>query len=215
MGPTITRGCLRLSSANWAAALVGAGIVPTPKHPNPDTRAELMAFFHNGADEADADGRTDFWGLQGDIARGLVIDGEAFVQAITTPLGPRLRLIPPEMVDASLTRELADGACIVQGVEFDADGTRVAYQVRPIRPHDQFANYAPPMPLSLPARTPSPGSLRPPVRSPGTKHCAHRNNSAVRSGESGAGTTAEAAPRRDETRRDETRRDETRRRCAV
>ncbi|MFW2545517.1 phage portal protein [Primorskyibacter sp. 2E107] len=131
--------------ANWAGALVGPGIVPTPKHPDADTRAELTAHFNLWADEADADGRTDFWGLQADIARGLVICGEAFVQIITTEAGPKLRLIPPELVDESLTRELADGACIVQGVEFDADGNRVAYHVLPTRPHDQFANYAPPV----------------------------------------------------------------------
>ncbi|WP_238366274.1 phage portal protein [Mesobacterium pallidum] len=54
-------------------------------------------------------------------------------------------MIPPELVDESLTRELAEGACIVQGVEFDPDGNRVAYHVLPSRPHDQFANYAPPV----------------------------------------------------------------------
>lgn len=135
--------------ANWAGALVGPGIVPTPGHPDSETRAELTAGFNLWADEADADGRTDFWGLQSDIARGLVIDGESFVQLITTPMGPRLRLIPPELVDESLTRELADGACIVQGVEFDSDGTRVAYHVLPSRPHDQFANYA--RPVRIPA----------------------------------------------------------------
>lgn len=131
--------------ANWAGALVGPGIVPTPKHPNADTRAELTGHFNIWADDADADGRTDFWGIQANIARGVVIDGESFVQLLTTDDGPRLRLIPPELVDESVTRELGNGAVIVQGVEFDADGTRVAYHVLPSRPHDQFANYAPPV----------------------------------------------------------------------
>lgn len=57
-------------------------------------------------------------------------------------------MIPPELVDESLTRELGGGACIVQGVEFNADGTRVAYHVLPYLPHDQFANYAPPVRVS-------------------------------------------------------------------
>ena len=73
----------------------------------------------------------------------LVIDGEAFVQVMMTEDGPRLRLIPPELVDESMTRELGGGALIVQGVEFDADGRRVAYHVCPSRPHDVFASYAP------------------------------------------------------------------------
>ena len=44
-----------------------------------------------------------------------------------------------------MTRELGNGAVIVQGVEFDGYGHRVAYHVLPYRPHDQFANYAPPV----------------------------------------------------------------------
>jgi len=131
--------------ANWAGALVGPGIVPTPKHPDAATRKALTEAFNRWAEEADADGRTDLWGLQADIARGLVIDGEAFVQVIMTEDGPRLRIIPPELVDESMTRELPGGGVIVQGVEFDGEGRRVAYHVLPSRPHDQFATYAPPV----------------------------------------------------------------------
>lgn len=129
--------------ANWTGALVGAGIVPSPKHPDATTRADLTAAFGAWADGADADGRTDFWGLQADIARGLVIDGEAFLHVLPGEDGPRLRLLPPELVDESLTRELGNGAVIVHGVEFDSEGRRVAYHVLPYRPHDQFASYAP------------------------------------------------------------------------
>ena len=131
--------------ANWAGALVGPGITPTPKHPDAETRKALSEAFNHWAEEADADGRTDFWGLQADMGRGLVIEGEWFGQVITTEDGPRLQQIPPELVDESMTRELPGGAVIVQGVEFDAEGRRVAYHVLPSRPHDQFATYAPPV----------------------------------------------------------------------
>ena len=131
--------------ANWTGALVGAGIVPTPKHPDAATRKLLTEAFSRWAEEADADGRTDFWGLQADIARGLVIDGEAFVQVIIVEGGARLRIIPPELVDESIARELPGGGVIVQGVEFDREGRREAYHVLPARPHDQFASYAPPV----------------------------------------------------------------------
>ena len=131
--------------ANWAGALVGPGITPTPKHPDAATRKALVTAWNLWTEEADADGRTDFNGMQADIARGLVIDGEAFLQVITTEDGPRLRLLPPELVDESMTRELAGGAVIVQGVEFDGEGRRVAYHVLPSRPQDQFATYAPPV----------------------------------------------------------------------
>lgn len=131
--------------ANWAGALVGSGIVPTPKHPDESTRADLTAAFQGWADQADADQRTNFWGLQADVARGLVIDGEAFLHILPSEDGPCLRLLPPELVDESMTCELGNGAVIVQGVEFDSEGRRVAYHVLPYRPHDQFANYAPPV----------------------------------------------------------------------
>lgn len=136
---------IRQGVDNLAASLVGAGIVPTPRHPDAATRADLTAAFGAWADVADADGRTDFFGMQADVARGLVIDGEAFLQVIPTEDGPRLRLLPPELVDESLTREIGGGAVIVQGVEFDAEGRRVAYWVLPYRPHDAFANHAPPV----------------------------------------------------------------------
>lgn len=130
--------------ANWTGALVGSGIVPTSQHADAAARKALATLFNGWAEVADADARTTFWGLQADIARGVVVDGEAFVQFLDDD-GLRLRLIPPELIDESLTRELGDGGVIVQGVEFDADGRRVAYHVLPSRPHDQFATYAPPV----------------------------------------------------------------------
>lgn len=131
--------------SNWVGALIGPGVVPTAKHPNEATGKALTAHFNLWADDADADGRTDFAGLQADMARGLVIDGEAFVHLVAGNHGPQLRLIPPELVDESMTRELGDGRFIVQGVEFDSNGRRLAYWIFPQRPTDQFASYAPPV----------------------------------------------------------------------
>ncbi len=127
---------------NLGAALVGSGIVPTGD-------ADAVATFNLWAETADADGRTDFWGLQAEIARGLVVDGEAFLQVIDSDDGPRLRLIPPELVDESMTRDLGEGRFIVSGVEFAADGTRVAYHVLPGRPTDVFATNG--TPVRIPA----------------------------------------------------------------
>lgn len=121
---------------NWVGALVGSGIVPTPKHGDPTIRTALYSHFNDWAEEADAEGRTNFDGLLADITRGLVIDGESFVQIIATGDGPRLRLIPPELVDEAKTVELANGGHIISGVEFDADGRRVAYYVFQARPTD-------------------------------------------------------------------------------
>ena len=130
---------------NWVGALIGAGIMPTAKHPDAAAREALGTFFADWSEVADADERTDLSGLLANVARGLVIDGESFVQHVTHDGEPRLRLVPPELIDESMTRELGGGAMIVQGVEFDADGRRVAYWIFPAKPTDQFATYAPPI----------------------------------------------------------------------
>ncbi|WKW52025.1 phage portal protein [Rhodomicrobium lacus] len=123
---------------NWVGSLFGCGIVPTGD-------AEAVAHFNAWAENADFDGRTDFWGLQADIARSLVVDGESFVQLVYSDSGVKLRLIPAELVDESRTAELANGGYVVNGVEFDASGQRVAYWVRPQKPNAAFESYAPPV----------------------------------------------------------------------
>lgn len=123
---------------NWVAALVGTGITPTGD-------AEQVARFTAWGEFADADKRTDFAGIQEAVARSLVVDGEAFVRFRINDDGVRLQLLPAEMVDEAHTVELRDGGFIVNGVEFNATGERVAYWVLPARPTDQFASYQAPV----------------------------------------------------------------------
>ena len=123
---------------NWVGSLVGTGIVPTGDE-------AAVARFTEWAAAADADGRTDLFGLQAEIARALVVDGEAFVHLVETDTGLKLRLIPAEMVDESRTANLDGGAYVVNGVRFNADGTRAGYWVLPAKPTDQFATYAAPV----------------------------------------------------------------------
>lgn len=131
--------------AAWVTALVGAGIVPTPQHPNRETRRRIQAAFNRWAAVADFDGLTDFHGLIAAAARSMIVSGEAFIQLVTTDDGLRLRLIAPEQVDIAQTTELASGGRIIAGVEFDAEGRRVAYWVRPVDPTAIFEGYAPPV----------------------------------------------------------------------
>lgn len=123
---------------NLVGALVGSGIRPTSRTSGAVEQFELWA------ERADADGRTDFYGLEALVARALVVDGESFVQLLHTDDGLRLRVLPAELIDESKTADLGNGSYVVQGVEFDADGKRIAYWVLPHR-YDQFASYAPPV----------------------------------------------------------------------
>jgi lambda family phage portal protein len=112
---------------NMVGSMIGAGIVPTGD-------SEAVAAFISWGDSADADQRTDFYGLQAEITRALIVDGESFVQLLDTEDGVRLRLLPAELIDESMTAELPNGGYVVNGAEFNASGERTAYRVLPARP---------------------------------------------------------------------------------
>ncbi|MGQ0565974.1 MAG: phage portal protein [Gemmobacter sp.] len=129
--------------SNWTGALIGPGIVPTSKHPDAATRRACNVYFSAWAERADAEGRTDFSGLQAIIADSMVKAGESVALLVDTEDGPRLRVLPAELLDESKTTELADGKAIFSGVEVGADGSRLAYWIYPERPSSIFTTYAP------------------------------------------------------------------------
>lgn len=128
---------------NWTGALVGPGITPASKHPDAATRKALNAYFQGWSARADSEGRTDFAGLQVAISDSMVKAGEAVALINETADGPRLRILPPELLDESKTVELSDGRAIFSGVELDATGRRAAYWVIPERPGKVWQTYAP------------------------------------------------------------------------
>jgi len=124
----------------WVSALVGAEIRAASGHPDPEVRKVIQRLFEAWKAQADADGLHSFPSLLAVAVRQMIIAGECFALLITTPAGLRIRLIDPDLVDVSDTRELGGGRRIVAGIEFDADGTRVAYHVLRRRPTDRFAS---------------------------------------------------------------------------
>ncbi|MDT8858025.1 phage portal protein [Paracoccaceae bacterium Fryx2] len=138
--PWVNQAC-----ANWTGALVGSGIVPTARHPDPETRRTLNRYFAAWCDRADAEGRTDFAGLQAIAADSMVKAGEAVALLSDTPDGPRLRILPPDLLDEAKTVDLSEGRMIFSGVELDATGRRVGYWILPERAGSVFASYAPSM----------------------------------------------------------------------
>lgn len=103
-----------------------------------DTRRAIAAAFRRWTSKCDADGRTDFFGLQAQAVRGMIIDGEFFLHMLQTEDGLSLRLIAPELIDSSHTVELGNGSRIIAGIEFDASERVVAYWVRPARATDLY-----------------------------------------------------------------------------
>ncbi|HSI42125.1 MAG TPA: phage portal protein [Xanthobacteraceae bacterium] len=117
----------------WVSALVASGIRPQATYPDDGVRATLNASFEEWTDRADADELGDFYALQALAVRRVVTDGESFMVLINDPAGLRIRLLDPEQIDPSIHRELPGGGRVVAGIEFAADGRRVAYHVLPER----------------------------------------------------------------------------------
>lgn len=112
----------------WVSALVGTGVKGQAKAPAP-LRNTLNLSFENWTDESDADGLSDFYGQQDLIVRRVVIDGEALAVFVQDGDRIRIRILEAEQLDASHTATLSNGNVVVQGVEHDAKGKRVAYHI--------------------------------------------------------------------------------------
>lgn len=118
----------------WVSSLVGTGIRPTPTHPDPAWRAAVSATWDRWTDSADADGLMDGYGIQAALVRSMVVSGEGIAVVALGLNGVTVRIVDPEQIDPALTRDLDGGGRIIQGIEFDAAGRRVAYHVLRDRP---------------------------------------------------------------------------------
>jgi lambda family phage portal protein len=120
--------------------LVGTGIVPRARAKRPAVARAADQLWLNFVSACDADGLTDFGGLQALIVRSLVESGEVLVRfrdrrmedGLAVPL--QLQVLEPDHLDGAKTQDLPDGGHILQGVEFDALGRRRAYWLFPVHP---------------------------------------------------------------------------------
>ncbi|MFD1510649.1 phage portal protein [Lacimonas salitolerans] len=127
---------------SWAANTVGDGIKPISKIGDAARKEELQRLWLAWTDEADAEGLTDFYGLQRRAAREVFIAGEVFFRirmrrasdGLTVPL--QLQMLPAEMLPLEQTGVAANGNAIRQGIEFDRIGRRVAYHFLRRHPGD-------------------------------------------------------------------------------
>ncbi|MER9393888.1 MULTISPECIES: phage portal protein [unclassified Mesorhizobium] len=128
----------------WTSHAVGDGIKPRPrlKKERKAAKAALIALFMKWTDEADAEGLTDYYGLQEKIAREAYMAGECFVRIRarrrsdmwTVPF--QLQMLPAEMLDLAFSTSLPGGNFVVAGIEFNAIGARVAYHFWRFHPND-------------------------------------------------------------------------------
>jgi lambda family phage portal protein len=120
--------------------LVGTGIIPRARTGEDDSSKEVDALWNRFAQECDADGVTDFYGLQTLVVRTMVESGECLVLFQRRPSGDgqtvplQLQVLEPDHLDSGQDKDLPGGGFIQQGIEFDRSGKRVAYWLFPKHP---------------------------------------------------------------------------------
>lgn len=128
---------------NYVTFLVGTGPRPNARGVERDQRRELHSAFDRFEATADFSGRTSFGGVLAQVARDLVIHGEGLAILHNDADGLKIQTVPPDHLDGAKTIMLDGARQIVQGVEFDAAGRRVAYWIFPDRPHSIFSDHSP------------------------------------------------------------------------
>ena len=138
----VTNGYAANACEAFAANIVGDGIKPSSLITDAALRDQVQKLWLAWTDEADADGLTDFYGLQAMVAREMFVAGECFVRlrprraedGLLVPL--QLQLLQSEMLPFEKTEIDPNGNHIRCGIEFDLIGRRVAYHFRRRHPGD-------------------------------------------------------------------------------
>lgn len=120
---------------------IGMGVSPKPLAPDESTRMRLIDTWEAWSRECDADGRTDFYGLQSMAMRSILESGEVLAlletdEAAGVPL--KVRLLESDHLPFK-SETLASGNKVVDGIELDRRGRRVAYWLHPNHPGDPDA----------------------------------------------------------------------------
>lgn len=124
----------------WQANLIGTGIRPQSKADDGDFRTEVEALWNEWIHFADTEETTDFYGLQALAARAAFVGGDAFLRLRPRALDGRspvpfqLQLLEAQQLPRRLNQNAPNGNNIRQGIEFDAEGRRVAYHFFRIHP---------------------------------------------------------------------------------
>ncbi len=124
------------------SSVIGTGIVPQFQTPDAELNKAMGQAFLEWTDEADADGRLDFYGLQAAAVRSMAEAGDIFTRlrvrrledGLSVPL--QLQMIESEFCPEIKSEALRNGNTVRAGVEFNRLGQRVAYHLYREHPHD-------------------------------------------------------------------------------
>lgn len=116
------------------SARVGTGIVPVWEDD------ALSKRWLEWVPHADYDGLLDFYGLQVKAERARDQDGAVFIRRHVQKMGSvvplKLQVLEVDYLDAQLSRVESSGNEIIQGIEYDRRGVRVAYWLFERHPGD-------------------------------------------------------------------------------
>lgn len=129
---------------SFVANCIGTGITPRSKHSNPQVREQIQKLWSRWTDQADANGLTDFYGLQSLACRSTMESGECIVRlrprlpqdGLWVPL--QLQLLESEHLPLTKTELGKNGNYIRSGIEFNGIGKRVAYHLHREHPGDSM-----------------------------------------------------------------------------
>lgn len=133
----------------FIAYVIGTGITPTWQIADPKLKAAVQKAFNLWTDEADADGNTDFYGLQSLCAAELFEGGEVFIRfrdryatdGLSVPL--QMQVLPSEMCPTDYNETVgSNGSRIECGIQFDAIGRREGYWFYRQHPGENFLTSA-------------------------------------------------------------------------
>nr|WP_323017765.1 phage portal protein [Castellaniella sp.] len=117
---------------------IGTGVSPKPLAKTETMRMRLIDTWEAWSLECDADGQTDFYGLQTLAMRSMLESGEVLALLETdeaTGIPLKIRLIESDHLPFK-NETLSNGHRIIDGIELDKRGRRVAYWLHPNHPGD-------------------------------------------------------------------------------
>lgn len=125
------------------ANVVGEGILPASRAVDEKTRNTLDTLWQQWVSQADADGGTDFNGLEAQAYRAMEQDGEVLIRlrarrpedGLVVPL--QIQVLEIDYLDSTKNGKIENGQ-IVSGVEFDKLGRVTAYWLYDAHPGDGY-----------------------------------------------------------------------------
>jgi len=123
--------------------IIGTGIMPRAKTGDDARNKAADALWLDWSAVCDADGQLDFAGLQALAMRTTAEAGECLVllrnrrPAAGLPIPLQLQILEPDHIDTNKIQRVNNGGVILNGVEFDSMGRRIAYWLFPTHPGDQ------------------------------------------------------------------------------